>query len=531
MLFQQWKHQFTSWLCFGDNRYAEALDLLEKKDTAPAWSTYNDDERSMSQKLYAVLTSYLRGKCAHMVRAESKVKDGFKLWFNLNHEFMPSTRQRSLALAQALGSYPAFGRDRSSLESILNYEQLVLEYEQASGSVYPKELMAATLIKCCQPRLREQIQLSITDTTSYVDIREKIISYERVSKAWTSDQVLKHVTEPYSSGSADGPVPMEVNRVESKGKGKGKNKGKGRGFGAEWSGLFYGRGRGCGRSNKGKGKGKTKGKSKGKKGSNKGGAKGGKKGSGRGKVAYGQCSNCLEYGHWSRDCPNMSVNQVAEKQNVIPPGQATSPAGPTAKASASPVVRRIFQFGTSLPSCPSSPTSPISPALSSVRMVSLYEYDGEQEWTRVSDETEEQEWVILDSGSDVSLPPARYQVDDPHVSLGALQNCQGGALQTAGIRKAELITTTSDGEEILLQHEFIVGNVTSCLVSLGQLYQGGWDGRLRKPKMENCSCNLLEAKYAFLWNSRIALLQSKPMLDRSLMLDNAWHLSAMMSWW
>ena len=37
------------------------------------------------------------------------------------------------------------------LESILNYEQLVLEYEQASGSTYPKELMAATLIKCCQP--------------------------------------------------------------------------------------------------------------------------------------------------------------------------------------------------------------------------------------------------------------------------------------------------------------------------------------------------------------------------------------------
>ena len=173
MLFQQWKHQFTSWLCFGDHRYAEALDLLEKKDTAPAWSTYNDDERSMSQKLYAVLASYLRGKCAHMVRAESKVKDGFKLWFNLNHEFMPSTRQRSLALAQALRSYPAFGRDRSSLESILNYEQLVLEYEQASGSVYAKELMAATLIKCCQPRLREQIQLSITDTTSYVDTRER----------------------------------------------------------------------------------------------------------------------------------------------------------------------------------------------------------------------------------------------------------------------------------------------------------------------------------------------------------------------
>ena len=97
-----------------------------------------------------------------MVRSEATSKDGFKLWHALNQEFMPSTRQRSLALAQALGSFPCFSKDRSALEPILNYEQLVFEYEQASGSTYPKELMAATLIKCCQPRLREQIQLSIT---------------------------------------------------------------------------------------------------------------------------------------------------------------------------------------------------------------------------------------------------------------------------------------------------------------------------------------------------------------------------------
>ena len=163
--------------------------------------------------------------------------------------------------------------------------------------------MAATLIKCCQPRLREQIQLSITDTTSYVDIREKITSYERVSKAWTSEQVLKHVNDQpnYASGSNDGPIPMEVDRIE-KGKGKQKGKQKGRGsFGGEWASSWaFGRGRGRGRTNKGKGKGKTKGKSKGKKGNQnqKGGTKG-KKGGGRGKIAYGQCSNCDEFGHWS----------------------------------------------------------------------------------------------------------------------------------------------------------------------------------------------------------------------------------------
>ena len=42
MMFQQWKQQFS----------------------------YNADEKDMSQKLFAVLTSYLRGKCAHLVRAE-----------------------------------------------------------------------------------------------------------------------------------------------------------------------------------------------------------------------------------------------------------------------------------------------------------------------------------------------------------------------------------------------------------------------------------------------------------------------------
>ena len=46
-------------------------------------------------------------------------------------------------------------------------------------------------------------------------------------------------------------------------------------------------------------RGRQKGRSK--KSSNKGGTKGGKKGSGGGKVAYRQCSNCLECGYWSRD--------------------------------------------------------------------------------------------------------------------------------------------------------------------------------------------------------------------------------------
>ena len=92
----------------------------------------------------------------------------------------------------------------------------------------------------------------------------------------------------------------------------------------------------------------------------------------------------------------------------------------------------------------------------------------------ISNDSGDGEWVILDSGSDVSLLPSRFQADGSSgLAPSVLQNCQGGSLHTTGVKKAELVATTLDGEEVLLQHEFIVGNVTSCLVSLGQLYQGG----------------------------------------------------------
>ena len=393
MMFMQWKQQFTSWLCFGDSRYSQALENLEQKSVAPPLTAYNQEETDMSQKLFAVLTSYLRGRCAHLVRAEVKNKDGFRLWHTLCKEYMPNTRQRALALAQALSAYPTFHKDKSALESVLAFEQLVIQYEEASGSSYPLELMSATLIRCCQPKLREQLQLSISEDSTCQEIRDKVLSFERVSKVWSTEQVLKHIqdTTSYTGGTTDGPTPMEVDRIEKGGKGKGKNK-----KGNAWT---YARGRGRGRQNKGKGKGKSKGKNKGKKGGSKGK---GKKGGRGNKVAYGQCSNCYEFGHWAKDCPNM-VNQV--KQEPIGPSATASSSQQAAPKAGSPVVRRVFQFG----SAPSSPTSPASTTPAQTRMVVLQDLDNE--WMPISNEATdyaESEWVILDSGSDVSLSQQRW---------------------------------------------------------------------------------------------------------------------------
>jgi hypothetical protein len=59
---------------------------------------------------------------------------------------------------------------------------------------------------------------------------------------------------------------------------------------------------------------------------------------------------------------------------------------------------------------------------------------------------------------------------------------------------------------------FIVGNLTSCLVSLGQLYQGGWT--IHKDDNSNRLSLQSPGNEAFLWNTRIALLPSRPMSDK-----------------
>ena len=75
---------------------------------------------------------------------------------------------------------------------------------------------------------------------------------------------------------------------------------------------------------------------------------------------------------------------------------------------------------------------------------------------------------------DVSLLPARFSVDGNTTAGTSLRNCQGGKLKTRGTRYTDLQVRDVEGEEVLLRHEFIVGDVTTGLVSLGQLYQAGW---------------------------------------------------------
>ena len=98
------------------------------------------------------------------------------------------------------------------------------QYERTSKETYPSELKTATLIRCAPQKLREHLQLSLSDRSTYADVREALLAYERTSKSFSQEQILKQleIQDPGRASTDNGLAPMEVDRVQDKGKGKGK---------------------------------------------------------------------------------------------------------------------------------------------------------------------------------------------------------------------------------------------------------------------------------------------------------------------
>ena len=501
MTLASWRFQFTSWLTFGDSRYTTLLEKVESLTSAPSITTY-DPEKELAHKLYAVLTSYLRGRCSHIIKSFAKSRDGFAIWYQLMREFEPTSRQRSLALAQALASYPVFAKDKCCLESILVYEQTVQQFEESSSTTYPDELKVATLMRCCNSKLREFLQLNIKDSSTYVEVREHIMNYERVSKSWSQEQVLKAIQQDPSRPDSGGPTPMEIDRIE-KGKGKNKSKGKSKGKegkGSGWSSGAWGFGRGRGRGRDGKGKGKKRtGKGKGK---NKGSPRWQRKRKEKNRQRKGQeqrkvkeqRKRQLQRKSWPRPMCHLSwlwpLESRMPSQNGCEPGSrdlcGTSTSSTSSQCSynsfsvesETPFDYNRFNSQEDGPQSPSSSPSSSTLHSSSVRMIKELDEFKYSQWVHVVSPThgdgnygdETAEWIILDSGSDVSLLPTRFVADEGSASQHALRDCQGGALTVTGTRYTDLQVQDLSGEDVILRHQFVVGDVTTSLLSFWDSY-------------------------------------------------------------
>lgn len=106
----------------------------------------------------------------------------------------------------------------------MKLENAYAEYERL-GTALAEGIESAVLMRYITGQLKVWLQLQVTEATTYTQLKELVISYERRTARWTESMAL-------GAEALDSSAPMEVDRVQDpyyKGKGKGKHDSKGRG--------------------------------------------------------------------------------------------------------------------------------------------------------------------------------------------------------------------------------------------------------------------------------------------------------------
>ena len=180
-----------------------------------------------SRRLYAILATVLHHKPKSILK-QVQERSGFEVWRQLNNVFAPRSKVRAMALLNAVMAYPVFEKSKTLREQVDGLERVCGEYEHVSGRAIDPNVMLGSLMRCLPQAIRQHVQLSMTEESTYESVRSYILAYEITTTSWSVTKVHQ------SLGIVDPPVnpdvvPMEVDAVQ-KGKrkgGRGNSKGKG----------------------------------------------------------------------------------------------------------------------------------------------------------------------------------------------------------------------------------------------------------------------------------------------------------------
>ena len=148
--------------------------------------------------------------------------NGLEAFRTLIQQNEPVSKNRSMGLLNIIMNWPSFGGKQSLMQQVLKLEHAFNEFEKL-GSRLNDDLKTAILMRSVTGQLKVWLQLQVTESTTYSRVREMVIQYDVSTTKWSEQMVLGHDT---GGSSTDGPVPMEIDRVQ--GRQKGKNGGKGK---------------------------------------------------------------------------------------------------------------------------------------------------------------------------------------------------------------------------------------------------------------------------------------------------------------
>ena len=316
---RNWAWSLEQWLVAMDEGFELDFEVSKKEKEPLAIDSMTPDTRRRSQQLYSLLVGLLHDRGRALLRSTPN-SNGFEAYRLLTQDLMPTNKSRHLAILTAISGSPVFDNKCSLTQQVSRLEELFEEYRRCSGNELDSDLRMATLLRCTSGQLRSFLNISLSESSSYVQLRELIYRWDRSNIKWAQPLNASFGPNSLSPGVDQGPSPMEIDRLKGEGgKGKYGKGGKGK----------YDKG-GKGKHDKGKGKSYwqgSKGKDKGKKGDQQH-----QSGKGKGnKNDPNRCLYCNKPGLWKRDCRAYKADQErGTVRQVEETGSIASTAGPSA---------------------------------------------------------------------------------------------------------------------------------------------------------------------------------------------------------
>ena len=235
--------RFRLWILMEVVGIAALMKLAEDRGAQGEITVEEQHEtvQARSRLLYLLLSQSVGGKALTILRSVSHA-NGLEAWRLLTLEYEPRTVARSTAMLAGILT-PKWNEVAAGdfMETILQWEKMVEDYNLVAGVPLGDAVKIAVLTQYAPPYIRKFIQLSPVEYVGYTELREAVRVY--LQRARSFDPL----------GIVTAPRPMDVGEV-ARGGGAGRGKGKGRGGGqVALPAVGRGKGRGAGRGGRGTG--------------------------------------------------------------------------------------------------------------------------------------------------------------------------------------------------------------------------------------------------------------------------------------
>ena len=200
---RDWSWSFKQYVGRLDPNFVTEIERIRKTPAVEVdMSIMASDEQKRCIFLYSLLASVLKNRPLVLLKS---VKDfnGYECYRELIASNEPQNKNRSMSLLNAIMNWPSFSNKASLLAQVMKLEAAFNEYDRL-GTALSEELRSAVLLRCLVGQIKTWIQLQLTDSTTYLQIRESVLSYERSTTRWSETMVLGFSN---SSNSADTSAP------------------------------------------------------------------------------------------------------------------------------------------------------------------------------------------------------------------------------------------------------------------------------------------------------------------------------------